>query len=341
MTQHTSYSGNTVTLTLTDGGAGDQDGVANGVIVDDGGVGLPPGTIPVTGGNNGNGTVIVTGLPPSILSIQIDPGDGSNASSINVDTYYSVKVTVSDNNTLADLQRLELRLYQNSTTWGSSPTLDQERRQGAAWTYTLAWQQLGSGGWTSPDGVYFDSAHSQYPTLTATSGTFIFKLKVWSVSHYTAANGWNVQAWAETKSDVQKTRTNNLSVNLYVSLTVPTSIAWTASAGSSNAQADNMPFIVQYTSNAVAKLRLNATDPTSQYGDAFASSNLRISDTTNPNGPHSQQLSNTLADWRTGLDVADGASLNAYWFVSVPAGQPTGTYQFTYNVSMVFQDYAT
>ena len=34
-------AGNTVTLTLVDGGAGDHDGVANGVIVDPGGVGVP------------------------------------------------------------------------------------------------------------------------------------------------------------------------------------------------------------------------------------------------------------------------------------------------------------
>ena len=35
------FSGNTVTLTLVDGDAGDHDGVANGVIVDPGGVGVP------------------------------------------------------------------------------------------------------------------------------------------------------------------------------------------------------------------------------------------------------------------------------------------------------------
>ncbi len=41
------FSGNNVTLTLTDGGAGDQDGVVNGVIVDPGAPGTTTAATPV------------------------------------------------------------------------------------------------------------------------------------------------------------------------------------------------------------------------------------------------------------------------------------------------------
>jgi hypothetical protein len=322
--------GSTITLTLTDGGAGDQDGVANGDIVDDGGPGLP----------TQRGTVIVTGAPQTVTSIQIDPGDGSNASAVNVDTYYLIKVTVTaPSGTLASVQRLELRLYQNSTTWPGN--LDPERRQGFAWEYNGTWYQVGSSGWTTPDGVYFNATGSSHPDLSGTQGVFTFKVKVPKVSHYTTADGWYAQAWVEDKGGNQNTRTNLFAVNLYVHLTVPTTIAWTASAGSSNVEASGMPFAIAYQSNAVVKLQLNATDPTTQYGDSFAATHLRISGTTNPNGPHSQTLSNALADWETGLGVTDTGSVDAYWFVSVPAGQPTGTYRFTYNMNVVFDSYAT
>jgi hypothetical protein len=340
MTSHMggNSGGSTVTLALTDGGAGDQDGVANGVIVDDGGPGIPPPATPT--GNNGNGTVIVTGAPSTITSIQIDPGDGSNASAINVDTYYLIKVTVTaSSGTLASVQRLELRLYQNSTTWPGN--LDLERRQGFAWVYNGTWYQIGSSGWVSPDGVYFNVTGSSHPDISGTQGAFIFKVKVPKVSHYTTANGWNVQAWVEDKANQQNAKTNMFAVNLYVHLTVPTSIVWGASAGSVDVEASGMPFAITYEANAVVKLQLNATNPSSQYGDSFASSDLRISDTTSPHGAHSQALSTSMADWKTGLAVTDNGTMDAYWFVSVPAGQPTGTYTFTYNTSVAFDGYAT
>jgi hypothetical protein len=326
-----------ITLTLTDGGAGDQDGTANGIIVDDGGIALPP--TPPTG-NSGNGIINVTGPPPNVTSIQIDPGDGSNASAINVDTYYLIKVTITaTNGTLSNVQRLELRLYQNSTTWPGN--LDLERRQGFAWEYNGTWYQIGSSGWTTPDGVYFDSNGSSYPNLSGTQGTFTFRVQVPKVSHYTQNGGWYVQAWVIDKGNNQAWRTNLMDMNLYVHLTVPTVINWSASAGSSNVEASGMPFAISYQSNAIVKLQLNATDPVSQYGDTFSVSNLRISETTNPHGSHSQSLSGSLTDWETGLEVTDSGAMNAYWFVSVPSGQPTGTYTFTYNMNVAFDQYAT
>ncbi len=45
-------SGNTVTLELTDGADGDADGIANGVIVDPGGVGVPPADTSSAGGDD-------------------------------------------------------------------------------------------------------------------------------------------------------------------------------------------------------------------------------------------------------------------------------------------------
>jgi hypothetical protein len=234
---------------------------------------------------------------------------------------------------------LELRLYQNGTAWPGN--LDLERRQGFAWEYNGTWYQVGGSGWTSPDGVYFNATGSSHPSLSGAQGTFTFKVKVPKVSHYTAAGGWYVQAWVEDKGSNQNTRTNLFAVNLYVHLTVPTTIVWSASAGASDVEASGMPFAIAYQSNAVVKLQLNATDPISQYSDSFGSSNLRISGTSDPNGPNSQTLSNAIADWKTGLVVTDSGSMNAYWFTSVPNGQPTGTYTFTYNMNIAFDHYAT
>jgi hypothetical protein len=57
--------GNTVTLTLTDGGAGDSDGVANGVIVDPVGVAIPvasgSGSLDLSNSSSGGGCAVAPG----------------------------------------------------------------------------------------------------------------------------------------------------------------------------------------------------------------------------------------------------------------------------------------
>jgi hypothetical protein len=83
--------GNTVTLTLTDGGAGDSDGVANGVIVDPVGVAAPvasgTGSIDLSSASGGggcsvavrtgsggsyiDGTLILAGLGLTVWGIRI------------------------------------------------------------------------------------------------------------------------------------------------------------------------------------------------------------------------------------------------------------------------------
>lgn len=49
------YAAKTVTFTVTDGGFGDRDGMANGVVVDPVGVGAPPPPVPALGGSGGGG----------------------------------------------------------------------------------------------------------------------------------------------------------------------------------------------------------------------------------------------------------------------------------------------
>ena len=57
--------GNTITLTLTDGGAGDSDGLANGVIVDPVGVAVPEasggGSVDLSTSSSGGGCSVVHG----------------------------------------------------------------------------------------------------------------------------------------------------------------------------------------------------------------------------------------------------------------------------------------
>lgn len=66
------FVGNTVTLTLTDGGSGDRDGSANGVIDDPGGVATPAGGVSGgAGGGGGGGCFIATAAYGSDLDLHV------------------------------------------------------------------------------------------------------------------------------------------------------------------------------------------------------------------------------------------------------------------------------
>ena len=65
------FSGKTVTLTLTDGGSGDRDGLANSVIDDPGGVAIPTGGVSGGGGDGSKGCFIATAAYGSDLAFQV------------------------------------------------------------------------------------------------------------------------------------------------------------------------------------------------------------------------------------------------------------------------------
>ena len=294
----------------------------------------------------GTGTITVSGTPPSVTSIAIMLSGGSgNLTAIDVYTWYDVKVVVSEPDQLTDIQRLEVRVYKVGVTW--TEVRDDERRQGFAWSYTTpTWQYLTLGGWDATDNLYLDSAGCSAPSLSATSGTWTFKLMLRSLSHYTTNQGWCIEAHVKDKSSNEAWRTNKFDVNLLISIDVPSAVSWTASAGQANVSASGMPFAIQYASNAIVKIQVKATDPTSSFGDHFSASNLLIDDDNNPNSDaHCMKLSNTYQDWETTLGVnyigGPGQPINAYWFATVPAGQPTGTYTFTYEVNIAFEAFAT
>jgi hypothetical protein len=103
-----------------------------------------------------------------------------------------------------------------------------------------------------------------------------------------------------------------------------------------------MPFGITYKANAIVKFRISATDPTNTYGDSFAANNILIDDDNDPGTDvRCQKLSNSLTDWWTGLGVTSSGSQNAWWWVSIPTDQPTGTYTFTYTMDIAFESFAT
>jgi hypothetical protein len=295
-------------------------------------------------GEEGTGHISVTGSPVSLtaLAIAASSDPTGNVTGVDVDVWYLWKVTVSDPDGMSDIGKVALYVHKDGApkgVWGV------RQSQGALWT--------GIGDrWLEPDfaGVnawqtaaeYMNPSQSSHPLLDGgTSGTWVFSLKLRSLSHYTANGGWLFDAIVRDKGGNTDRKVMRFDVNLHVALTIPASISWAASPTSANVTASNQPAVTTYTGNAKLRIRMRATDPVNQFGDTFPASNIYVGQTGNVANNDGVKLSSVFKDFGTELSDAESAAVGSYWFVTVPAGQPTGTYTFTYSVEMAFSSFGS
>jgi hypothetical protein len=290
---------------------------------------------------SGSGTITVSGPAPVVKSIGIYlySSPGANLTAIDVDTLYVFKVTVNDTNLLTSVQNITLRLYTNS--WGASDTV--QRHYSFLWSYSGPpyFSQIG------PSGNYLVQGDCVTPTLTNNQGDFEFVLKVDKLAINTATNGWTVKAEAFDKTDPPDTgwswKATEFTMNAYSSLTIPTSVTWTGTIGSTynngTASPNNQ---ITYTTNFVTKIQVEATTPTSTYNDQVPVNNVMIDIDRNHNSPHSftSNWQEPGCDWLTGQsNEAADTIIESFWFVSIPAATPTGTYTFSYYIQTAFDSY--
>jgi hypothetical protein len=125
-------------------------------------------------------------------------------------------------------------------------------------------------------------------------------------------------------------------------LSIDSSVTWTGLAAGStwNLASDPNPGTWTYTSNAKAKIQIYATTPTNGYGNTFPVGNVQVAQDSG-HTTNLQAFTDTAADWLTNLPNNADQDEPVYWFVDIPAGQPTGTYTFSYYASIAFDGYAT
>lgn len=283
-----------------------------------------------------SGTIIVSGNPPQAVSIAIDtyPTTPVNATHIPVDTQYMIVLNATDPDLLTDIRKIEVQLYTDSY----NSTGDIKHHYSFKWTPSGDFENVG------PSGSYFDAADSTAPTLTNAWGFFNFVFKLDKLAIYTNAGSlhWTVKAYILDNSDNQGWRSVTFDVDLYQSLSINSSVSWSGLAQGStwNPASSPSPGKWNYTSNAIAEIKIYATTPTNAYGNTFPVGNVKVA----LDAGHTQSVQAFTLDsttWLTDLTNDADQQKTVYWFVDIPAGQPTGTYTFSYYASIVFHDYAT
>jgi hypothetical protein len=285
----------------------------------------------------GNGTITVGGSAPEVASIAIDtyPTTEVNATHIPVDTQYMIVLNAADSNLLTNEAKIEVQLY----TDHYNDTGDIRHHYSFVWTCGGGFANVG------PSGQYFDSGDSHAPTLTNTWGLFNFTFKLDKLAIYTNAGSlhWTVEAHIYSKSGSAGWRSNTFDVDLYQSLTIDSSVTWTGlSAGTSwNSASSPNPGSWTYTSNAIAKISIYATTPTNGFGDTIPVGDIHVAQSSDHLTNPKDFTVSPGVDWLTNLPNNANQNEAVYWFVDVPAGQPTGTYTFTYYAAIDFYQYAT
>lgn len=274
-----------------------------------------------------------TSVQFAISPVQIDdyPSGGSH-DAIDPNTWYLLKVQVTDPRSLAHITRVELRFHRSNTPWSGSS--DEQKAIGAAWSNS-GWDYLyPASGWHATNGQYLDSQGSLAPgNLTLTSGAWVFKFKWPATSHYTTGGGWTLETRAVDDSAGVVSSSRTFDANLYLSYSVtPLLTIRPGEAGS---------IVLNYTANAIVKIQVAATNPTDNAtGSSFPASYITVSDSQDQTGgSRTIHLANSFADWEGNLPPAQNGTLTIWWSVTMPDDTPPGQYSFTYTVNLQFQQY--
>jgi hypothetical protein len=286
-----------------------------------------------------SGTIIVSGNPPQVANLYIAdyPTPGANVTHIAVDTKYTIMLNATDPDLLTDIRKIDVQLYTNSF----NDTGNIKHHYSFKWTYDGVPHFANVG----PSGSYFDIANSTEPTLANSKGVFQLVFKLDKLAIYTKVGEsslhWTVKAYIYDNANNVSWLDNTFDVDLYQSLTIDSSVTWSSLVqGSTWNLGSPGPGTWTYTSNAIAKIQIHATTPTNGYGNTIPVGNVQVA----LNSGHTtnlQAFTGTAADWLTGLSNDAAQEKTVYWFVDIPAGQPTGTYTFTYYATIAFDSYAT
>lgn len=171
-------------------------------------IGLMPSTMALAAEQgSATGSFSVGGVAPTVSALEVysDAGCTTVASALTPQVVYYVKVTVSDPNTLNNIDNVTLKLYYDAgTTHPDEATITTGNEQRAAiFTWTKAGSVWGvdAGAGTSWAAV---GASSVAPSTTATTGDWIFAIKLGKVATETpvgSGNVWELHARATDHED--------------------------------------------------------------------------------------------------------------------------------------------
>ena len=269
--------------------------------------------IPNALSDTSNGSVTINSTSPSVTAIALP-------SSTDVNTYFYINATISDDNTLNDIDNLTFYIYNsNYSAWDGTDNVTDH--------FTLTYINS-TDTWTSSPSGYVDSANSIEPSdKTVVSGDYKAYFKFSTVSQAVGAY-WYVRVKATDNDGNEGTMTSTaFTVNKYFSLDIQQG---NFNFGSVNPGTDNNvianPGSGHLTITAIANY--NYTMQLSR--SSWSSLDSKFTITRDSGG--GTEITTSAADWLTNQDAPSaeaGTTHQLSLFLDVATGVPDTTYTFT------------
>jgi hypothetical protein len=284
-------------------------------------IGLVTSFSPVVSAQDISGNATIQSAAPLVENATA-PAQVSPNSSVNF------TVDIQDNNTIANLENVELWLFSNSVLEGDP---DNARNH-----YTFYWQE-NDNTWheIGPDlgGTHINAGSSVAPDNSQVNSSITFNIKLDKIAEPSA---WTAKFYAYDNSSSGSNSTA-FNVNQYIELSSLSSNAtWTnLSVPSENNAADTNPHQATIISNDNYRLDLKLS------GDWTSGLNIIGTDNTKFNSVNDTATSTVFSTtYQTLFNNQSWTSTRThdiYFWLTVPVGIRPGTYTTTFNVQVTFQ----
>ncbi len=270
------------------------------------------GGIPATSSEEIPIVVNILNAAPELVDLSISIM-GSEYGSVDPGMQFSVNVTARDNNTVADIDEIDLVLYSPfSTEWGNPDPANH---------YAFRWRA--GNGFTNPGGTgeIFGGISSEPSSLASGMGSWIFSVKMDKSAIH--SDQWTLSARISDDED-EGSGTGEFTVNKYSSLYIDTSEISFSGVPGSTSPADQNPISIRYSSNYELDLACWATDfvgrerPEVTIGPA--SFIVDDDDSLEPpeQGANSLELSGSRKTFLGGRSPAQDSGMNVHLFIRIP-----------------------
>jgi len=267
-----------------------------------------------------SGNATVGNAAPSVVQVWAP-------TTADVWTYCTFEVRVQDNNTLANVENVELVLYSASVAQDAA---DSERNH---YTFrysalTDTWSEVG------PDagGSHLNAAGCSKPgDNTVTTDNYKFSVRLAKIAE---PGTWRVYFRVVDNDGASSSdNSSTFTVNQYIEQTLgQASVAWSSlTPGQENVPADAMPATTTVTSNDTYSVQLKLGGAWTSGSNTFGADNTKFNSANDVTT--STAFSTSYQNIYTGQSYGASVVHNMYFWLSVPNGTPAGTYTNTFYVN--------
>jgi len=267
-------------------------------------------------------------VAPDVTAIAVTIMTDNTEDNLDPQTNYKFKVSVTDTNTLADIENVVLKLYVDNID------LPDNRRNHYTFRFTApnTWDEIGP----DNDERHLVTENCVAPDNAQQSGTYVFVVKLDVIAQPTLSNQWDAYAKATDDNALtdELTDENKFKVNDYVSLTVDdASLTFSGSPGQENVEPSEQPTIATVDANDIFDIQGKVDNWAGSLGGTIGADNTKAAQDNLHTGEiilNTDYVSLNYI-WEN-VDYGEDVAKNIYWFLNIPSLATDPSYTTTFYV---------